>query len=68
MGNFEEALFQEDSWDEFPSSNNYNLPARIKDILTKKWGKLASNYKHKVESNQVISWEWKYLEDPYLTK
>lgn len=68
IGNGEEALFWEDSWDGLPSPDSYNLPARIKDALTTKWGKLVSNYKHKVETNKVTSWEWKPLQDPTITK
>jgi hypothetical protein len=63
VGNGQEALFWEDSWDGHPPLDKLGIPNSCKDSLTKLWGTKVSDYKTCIMTNVGIKWIWKSVDN-----
>ena len=52
VGNGEEALFWEDSWDGHPPIDNLGLPKSSKELFINLWGTEVSNYKTMITTSK----------------
>ena len=63
MGLGEDALYWEQSWHEFPPIDSLNLLANIKNTLINMWGHHVRDYKHIINNDQHVGWNWKSIEE-----
>ena len=52
VGNGQEALVWEDSWDGYPPIDSLGFPEKCKDLLINLWGTKVSDYKTLVSTNE----------------